>query len=134
MLNSDIHKLLIVFGDGKQHSFFEVATLGGLLLKKSDRKVEKLFKRHLLENEWVRRCWKAYDPRLDFYEFTPKGDAFFREVQIFRVTRGGHTEDTIRHFRHFNRGLKGKYGVEGLGEHLSEQAAGLKYRQPHLYG
>lgn len=134
MVNSNVHKLLILFGDGKPHSFFEIVLLGRVLLKTTDRKLEKLFKRHLLENGWVRRCWKSYEPRLDFYEFTPKGDLLFREVQIWRITREGHTDDTIRHFRHFNRELNGKYGVEGLGEHLSEAEAGLREKLPHLYG
>lgn len=134
MLNGDTHKLLVLFGDAKPHSFFETIVLSKILLKKSDRQIEKIFKRHLLENGWVRRLWKSYEPRLDFYELTPKGDAFFRAVQVWRITRGRHTEDTIRHFRHFDRSVKGKYGVEGLGEHLSEAAAGLRERRPELYG
>lgn len=133
MLDKDPHRLLVLFGDAKPHSFFETITLGRVLIKKNDRQVEKIFKRYLLENGWVGRCWDSWHPRLDNYQLTPKGDEFFRLVQIWRITRGRHTDDSVRHFRHFNRQAHGKYGVEGMGSNLSEKLAGLHEKYPHLY-
>lgn len=134
MLDKNTHRLLALFGDAQAHSFFEIVTLGRVLLKISDRKVELLFKRALLDNGWVKRCGKSWAEHLDFYQLTPKGDEFFRHIQVWRITRGRHTEDQIRHFQKFNRQSTGKYGAEGMGENLSEQTAGLKESHPHLYG
>jgi hypothetical protein len=134
VLDINIHRLLALFGDAQEHSFFEIVTLGKILLKISDRRVEALFKKSLLDNGWVKRCGKSWAEHLDFYQLTPKGDEFFRHIQVWRITRGRHTEDQIRHFRKFNRQTKGEYGVEGMGDNLTEQKAGLYESHSHLYG
>lgn len=133
MIDKDSHKLLALFGDKTPHSFFETAKLGSILLKMSERKLEKLFKRRLLDNGWVRRLWNSWDPRLDMYELTQKGDECFRAVQIARIARGKHTDEMIRHYKMFNRGVKGKYGAEGMGQAITEKVAGLRETHPYLY-
>lgn len=134
MLDKDTHRLLALFGDAQEHSFFETVKLGSILLKVSDRKLEKIFKRKLLENEWVSRCHKSWSPRLDFYKLTSKGDECFRATQIARISRGRHTDEQLNYFRNFDRSLEGKHGVAGMGEYLSEKAAGFREKYPELYG
>jgi len=134
MIDKDAHKLLALFGDKTPHSFFETAKLGSVLLKVHERKLEQIFKRQLLDNGWIRRLWNSWDPRLDMYELTVKGDECFRAAQISRLSRGSHTDEMVRHYRHFNRQLKGKYGVEGMGKEISEKSAGLREMYPGLYG
>lgn len=133
MIDKDSHKLLALFGDRTPHSFFETVKLGAILLKTSERKIERIFKRHLLDNGWVRRLWNSWDPRLDTYELTPKGDECFRAMQI-SLTHGYGSEDIKRHYRLFNREAAGKYGVEGMGIEITEKTAGLREKYPHLYG
>ena len=133
MLDRDTHRLLALFGDAKPHSFFEIVNLGRVLLRKPDRKVEKLFKRALLDNRWVRRCGKSWAEHLDLYELTSKGDEFFRYIQVWRITRGKHTEDQIRHFQKFNRQVNGKYGAMGMADNITEERAGLPSAYPELY-
>ena len=133
MLDRDTHRLLALFGDKQPHSFFETLKLGTVLLQIHERKFEKIFKRRLLANNWVRRCGRSWSPQLDFYELTTKGDEFFRLVQIWRITRNGYTDDNVRHYRYFNRSTTGKYGVTGMGTELSEKMAGLKGKYPELY-
>ena len=126
-------RLLGLFGDAQPHSFFETAVLGRVLLKKSDRAIEKIFKRHLLDNGWILRLYSSWSPRLDYYQLTPKGDACFRASQIERLKRGKHKEEDLRHYRLFNRETAGKYGAMGMGESITEAAAKLRETHPHLY-
>ena len=133
MLDRDTYRLLSLFGDAAEHSFFNTVKMGCILLKVSERKLEKLFKEKLLASGWVRRCHKSWSPRLDYYQLTKKGDACFREVQVWRVTRSGHTDDTLNHFRNFDRSVDGKYGVAGMGKAISERSAGLREKHPELY-
>ena len=133
MLNKQTHTLLALFADGIPHSFFETAKLGSIALKLPERKLEKLFKRTMLANCWVRRCWRSWNEQLDFYELTEKGDQCFRSSQIWRITRGKNNEEAVRHFKMFNRKVEGKYGVEGMGEKISEEDAHLRETHPELY-
>lgn len=133
MIDYETHRLLAIFGDKTPHSFFETCKLGSVLLKMPERKLELLFKRRLLANGWVRRLWQSWSPRLDFYELTQKGDSCFRDEQISRLLRNKHTDDEVRHYRHFNRETHGKYGVEGLGKEITEKSAELRKRYPELY-
>lgn len=133
MINKDAHKLLALYADANPHSFFETAILGSVLLKTSQRKLEIIFKRHLLANGWVRRLWKSWSPRLDMYELTKKGDECFRAAQINLLSRGKEDVESVRHYQHFNRELTGKYGVEGMGKTITEKSANLRELYPHLY-
>ncbi len=133
MIDKNAHRLLALFGDSKPHSFFETLKLGCILLRMPERRLEKLFKRTLLENGWVSRLWQSYDPRLDFYTLTPKGDRCFRAAQIAIISRGKHSDAHLRHYQLFNREVGGKYGVEGMGEAITEKSAGLREKYPHLY-
>lgn len=133
MLDQDTRKMLTLFADNASHSFFETLLLGKVLLKMQDRKFEKRFKRTLLENGWVRRLWKSWDPRLDFYQLTSKGDECFRASQIETLNRGRYDSEAIRHYRHFDRSTTGKYGVGGFGKDITEKAANLREKFPHLY-
>lgn len=133
MVPLDVLKLLGLFGDAQPHSFFETAVLGRVLLKKSDRAIEKVFKRYLLDNGWVRRCHNSWDPRLDNYQLTPKGDECFRAKKIEQLKRGKYKEEDLRHYRLFNRAISGKYGAMGMGEGITEAAARLRETHPHLY-
>jgi len=133
MVDAETHKLLAIFGDGQEHSFFEACMLGSVLLKKNNRQVWNIFKRRLLEYGLLKRVYKSWSPHLDFYKLSEKGDECFRAVQINRIQRGRHTDDVIRHFRHFNRKTTGKYGVEGMRDSVSEASAGLREKYPDLY-
>lgn len=133
MIPWEVLRLLSLFGDAQPHSFFETVVLSRTLLKKDDKTIEKLFKRYLLENGWVRRCFKRGDPRLDDYQLTQKGDACFRASQIERISRGKHKEEDLRHYRLFNREKDGKYGVAGMGETITEARARLRETHPELY-
>lgn len=133
MVDAETHKLLAIFGDGNEHSFFEACNLGRILFKKNNRQVWNLFKRKLLEYGLLKRMYKSWSPHLDFYKLSEKGDECFRAVQINRIQRGRHTDDVIRHFRHFNRQKTGKYGIQGMEERISEESASLREKYPDLY-
>lgn len=133
MIDKNTHKLLALFGDRTPHSFFETMKLGSVFLKMSERKLEQLFKRKLLANMLVRRLWNSWDPRLDMYELTQKGDECFRAVQIAKLARVNNSDEMTRHYRMFNRQVKGKYGAEGMGKAITEQSARLRETHPYLY-
>lgn len=121
MIDRDCHRLLGLFGDAREHHMLEIIKFGSILLKKSERDVEKFFKRRLLANSWVYRVGNAYDPRLDHYKLTAKGDELFRLVQIQRIQRSGNANDkTLEHFRKFDRTVHGKHGAHNLGDFLTE--------------
>lgn len=133
MISHETYRLFSIFGDAKEHSFFEFLTLGRVLVKKNDRYLEKVFKQKLLFNGWIRRCHQNWSPRLDNYQLTSKGDEYFRSLQISKLQRGKHTDDQLRHFRLFNREKDGKYGVAGMGDQITEKSAKLQETHPELY-
>jgi len=108
------------------------------MLKTNQRKLEKVFKSRLLANGLVRRMWQSWDPRLDFYELTRKGDECFRDIQLQALRRARRindkdNEEAQRHYRYFNREIEGKYGVKGMSKEISEKSANLMEKYPHLY-
>ena len=131
MLDRDTHRLLALFGDAKEHSFYDTVKMGCILLKVPERKLEAIFKRKLLAHGWVRRCHKSWAPHLDMYQLTPKGDECFRAVQTWRITRSGHTDASLDHFRNFDRTPAGAHKSSSS---ISEQSAGLREKYPELYG
>jgi hypothetical protein len=136
MTDWNLKRLLTLFADAKPHSFFETCILGSIMLKTSQRKLESLFKRRLLANGLVRRMHQSWDPRLDFYELTKKGDDCFRDIQIAHLKREKKTKDSeeaMRHYKYFNREVGGQFGVEGMSKEISEKTAGLREKYPHLY-
>ena len=136
MLDANLKRLLTLFADGKSHSFFETCILGSIMLKTNQRKLEQIFKTRLLANGLVRRMHQSWDPRLDFYVLTGKGDDCFRYIQIEALRRNKLTKDneeTQRHYRYFNREVEGKFGVKGMSKEISEKSAGLREKYPHLY-
>lgn len=138
MLNANLKRLLTLFADAKPHSFFETCILGSIMLKTDQRKFEKLFKQHLLVNGLVRRMWNSWDPRLDLYSLTPKGDDCFRYIQLEALRRAKRLNDkendeVQRHYRYFNREIEGRFGVKGMSKEISEKSAGLREKYPYLY-
>ena len=121
MIDRNTHRFLGLFADDREHHMLEIIKFGSILLKMPERKLETFFKRRVLDNGWVYRIWNAYDPRLDHYRLTKKGDKLFREVQISRLKRGGESNDKIlEHFRKFDRTVYGKNGVSNLGDFVGE--------------
>lgn len=138
MLDANLKRLLTLFADAKPHSFFETCILGSIMLKTNQRKLEGLFRQRLLANGLVRRMWNSWDPRLDFYELTLKGDNCFRHIQLEALRRAKRLNDkendeAQRHYRYFNREIEGRFGVKGMSKEISEKSAGLHEKYPHLY-
>lgn len=133
MISDDQRKLLSLYADATEHSFFETAVLGRSLLRKGDRQILKIFKR-LCEYGWLRRLWKSPFECTDFYILTPKGDNCFRAAQLSRINREKHGDEARRHYELFNRSTSGKYGVEGMGtDYITETTANLREKHPDLY-
>jgi len=122
-MTDEAHRLMSIFGDNKEHSFFEIVNFGSVLLKKSNRTVEKIFYRSICDNAWVRRLHKSWSPRLDFFQLTPKGDLAYRAEQLARLSRTKLTNDMYRHYKYYTREVGGKWGAEHLGEKLTENEA-----------
>src|ERR1700678_942029 len=104
MLRPEAYKMLSFFADNQAHPFSEIMNMSTFTFHYKDWKTsEKLLKRHLLENVLVRRCWKEPFPHMDLYQLTPKGDACFRDYQIWRIKCENDNSDAKRYFKYFNR-------------------------------
>ncbi len=97
-------KVLQLFGDGKPHNWFETIFLGVQYLKVHQNEFERLFRR-TVENNLVRRVYKASSYKDDYYILAERGEQCFREEQI---ERGGD----YSYYKNYDRSVHGKYGVD----------------------
>lgn len=100
----DRYKILQIFGDGNPHNWFEVINLGVRHLKLHQYKFEKLFKR-CMEYNLIKREWRAYANKDDYYTITPKGDECLRGEAIARA-------GDVSYYKYFDRSIKGKWGLD----------------------
>jgi hypothetical protein len=121
MFKAEVYKMLSFFADNKEHRFAEIMNLSAFTFKyKSWRTSEQLMTKSLLANGLVYRCWKEYSPQLDAYQLTSKGDACFRDYQIWRISCENDNSEAKRYFKYFNRETEGRFGVEGMDKKISE--------------
>jgi len=119
-MKNEKYRLVAIFADAKEHSCFEIINFGSILLKKSQKQVEKVFKR-LLEYGWVQRSWKSSLFYTDWFRLTSKGDDAFRSFKIDLGNRGRLGDDFYKHYKYFDRESKdGKMGVK-LKDNVTEK-------------
>lgn len=124
MFKPEVYKMLSFFADNQEHYFAEIMNLSAFTFKyKSWRTSEQLMTKFLLANGLVYRCWKEGFPQLDAYKLTPKGDACFRDYQIWRIKCENDSSDAKRYFKYFNREAQGRWGAEGMDKGVSEKDA-----------
>jgi len=109
-------RLLAIFADNKAHSCFEIINFGAVLLNKTQRRVEKVFKRELLENGLVYRCGKSGLFHTDNFQISSKGDEAFRVMQIDFYSRTKLTDDIYHYYKYFDRDTQSKIGESKISE------------------
>lgn len=109
-------KLLQLFGDGKEHNWYQTIFLGVQYLKVHQYVFEKMLK-YLLENSLIVRIENddVRKSRLEnsyvitekefSYQITPKGDECLRFEQIKR-------DGDYDYYKNFDRSVAGSHGVE----------------------
>lgn len=116
MRRLDRFKLLQLFGDGKDISYFSAVYLGVHYFKVSQTKFEKLLRQSLedgliklVETPEIIKLKKSEDyiiiKEMYNYQLTPRGDECLRCEQISRA-------GDVSYYKYFDRSVNGKHGAQ----------------------